>query len=76
MERLNQQELFEKIDILPLEIKIEIVDKILSSMMPLDISIDKVWIEEANKRMVDVKSNKVSLVDGEEVFKRVFERLK
>ncbi|WP_428024036.1 addiction module protein [Arcobacter sp.] len=76
MTALKQQQLFDEIDILPIDIKTKIVDKILNSISPSDKTIDELWINEVNKRKNDIESDKVSLVDGDEVFKKISQRLK
>ena len=75
MTALKQDELFNEIDILPIDLKTEIVDKILASITPLNSEIDKLWIKEVNKRKQEIESNSVSLVDGNEVFKKISQRL-
>ena len=72
---LKQEQLFDEIDILPIDLKTKIVDKILASITPVNSSIDTLWIEEVNKRKNDIETNRVSLVDGDEVFKKIHERL-
>ncbi len=72
---LNQKELFDEIDILPIDLKTKIVDKILSSITPIDSSIDALWIKEANKRKKEIETNSVALVDGDEVFQKIAKRL-
>ncbi len=75
MAALKQDELFNEIDILPIDLKTEIVDKILASITPLNSEIDKLWIKEANKRKQEIESNSVTLVNGDEVFKKISQRL-
>ena len=72
---LKQEQLFEEIDILPIDLKTEIVDKILASITPSNSSIDALWIKEVNKRKTDIETNSVSLVDGDEVFQKIAKRL-
>ena len=72
---LKQEQLFDEIDILPIDLKTEIVDKILASITPLNSEIDKLWIKEVSKRKQEVESNSVTLVDGDEVFKKISQRL-
>jgi len=72
---LKQEELFNEIDILPIDLKTKIVDKILSSITPLNTSIDALWIKEVNKRKTDIETNSVSLIDGDEVFQKIAKRL-
>ena len=47
---LKQEQLFDEIDILPIDLKTKIVDKILASITPANTSIDALWIKEVNKR--------------------------
>jgi hypothetical protein len=72
---LKQEQLFDEIDILPIDLKTKIVDKILASITPADTSIDALWIKEVNKRKADIETNNVSLIDGDEVFKKISQRL-
>ena len=72
---LKQDQLFEEIDILPIDLKTKIVDKILASITPTNSSIDALWIKEVNKRKTDIETNCVSLVDGDEVFQKIVKRL-
>lgn len=72
---LKQEQLFDEIDILPIDLKTEIVDKILASITPINASIDALWIKEANKRKQEIESSSVALVNGDEVFKKISQRL-
>ena len=72
---VKQDKLFEEIDILPIDLKTKLVDRILQSISPPNSSIDTLWIEEVNKRKADIETGKVSLVDGNEVFQKISQRL-
>jgi len=72
---LKQEQLFEEIDILPIDLKTKIVDKILASITPSNSTIDSLWIKEVNKRKNEIKNNQVSLINGDEVFKKISQRL-
>ena len=71
---VKQDKLFEEIDILPIDLKTKLVERILQSITPLNSSIDTLWIEEANKRKADIEAGKVSLVNGSEVFQKISQR--
>ena len=60
MTALKQEQLFDEIDVLPIDLKTKIVDKILSSINPIDKSIDDLWIKEVNKRKDEIESSKVT----------------
>ena len=76
MVALRQEQLFEEIDILPIDLKTKIVDKILNSINPIHKSIDNLWIEEVNKRKNDIEYGNVKLVNGDDVFSKIAQRLK
>jgi len=72
---LKQEQLFDEIDILPIDLKTKIVDKILASITPANSSIDTLWIKEVKKRKNDIETNSITLVDGDEVFQKIAKRL-
>ena len=72
---LKQEQLFDEIDILPIDLKTKIVDKILASITPSNKSIDALWIKEVNKRKNDIENDVVSLAKGDDVFKQISQRL-
>jgi putative addiction module component (TIGR02574 family) len=76
MTALKQEQLFDKIDVLPIDLKTKIVDKILNSINPIDKSIDDLWIKEVNRRKEEIESSTVTLVSGDEVFRKIANRLK
>ena len=73
---LKQKELFDEIDVLPIDIKTKIVDKILNSIHPISQSIDELWIEEVNKRKNEIDSNSVNLINGNDVFQKIAKRFR
>ena len=60
MTALKQEQLFDEIDVLPIDLKTKIVDKILNSINPIDKSIDDLWIKEVNKRKDEIKASRVT----------------
>jgi hypothetical protein len=76
MVALKEQQLFNEIDILPIDLKTKIVDKILNSIQPITKSMDDLWIEEVNKRKSEIENNQLTLIDGNEVFYKIAKRLK
>ena len=76
MVALRQEQLFEEIDILPIDLKTKIVDKILNSINPIHKSIDDLWIEEVNKRKNEIEYGNIKLVNGDSVFQKISQRLK
>ncbi|SFV66237.1 hypothetical protein MNB_SV-3-643 [hydrothermal vent metagenome] len=71
MTALTQKQLFEEVETLPIELKTKMIDKLLASINPIKKSIDTLWLEEVHKRKKQINSGEVTLVDGEEVFKKL-----
>ena len=71
---IDQKQLFENIDILPIDMKTKLVDMLLNSINPTDESIDTLWIKEVNKRKKEIESSKVNTITGDEVFKKIQQR--
>ncbi len=71
---MKTEELLSIVDYLPIDIKLNLIDRLLSSINPSQKEIDELWAIEAEKRVEEIKSGKVKLIDGEEVFKEIKER--
>ena len=74
MTAVKERKLFEEIEVLPLDLKVKIVDKILTNLNGLDESIDNLWFKKALERKNDIENGKVNLIDGNEVFEKVKQR--
>jgi hypothetical protein len=72
---LKQKQLFDTIDVLPIELKTKIVEKILASINHTDTDTDDLWITEAHKRQDDIQTGKATLINGDEVFQKISHRL-
>ena len=72
---IKTDELFAEAVSLPLDIRTQLVDKLLQSLHPIQKEIDELWAEEAEKRVEEIKSGKVVTIPGEEVFKKIHKRL-
>lgn len=61
-------------DSLPIDLKIELIDKLLDSISPTDIEIGELWKTEIERRIDEVESGTVQTIPGDEVFAKVRER--
>lgn len=75
MTALTQQQLFDEVETLPIELKTKMIDTLLASISPIKKSIDDLWIDEVIKRKKQIDSGEVTLIDGEEVFKKLHLKL-
>ena len=67
-------DLLERVDSLPIDMKIEIVDKILESLSPTQTDIDDLWKAEVERRIDDLESGKAKTIPGDQVFANIRER--
>jgi putative addiction module component (TIGR02574 family) len=68
-------DLFAEAISLPLDIRTQLVDKLLRSLHPIQKEIDELWAIEAEKRVQDIRNGKTNPIPGEEVFRKIGERL-
>jgi putative addiction module component (TIGR02574 family) len=68
-------ELFSEAVSLPIEIRTQLVNKLLHSLHPIQKEIDELWAVEAEIRVKEIKNGKVKTIPGNKVFKKIGERL-
>ena len=57
---------------LPADVRLSLVEKLLTSLnLPIDEEIDRLWAEEAERRVSQIEGGKAKLVSGEEVFAKI-----
>ena len=57
---------------LPADVRISLIEKLLTSLnLPVDEEIDRLWAEEAERRVTQIEEGKANLVPGEEVFTKI-----
>ena len=61
---------------LPVEIRLQLVEKLLESVNPSHKDIDELWAIEAESRVAEIEKGEVETVPGEEVFRKLHNRLK
>jgi len=69
------QELIDEANALPVDKRALVVESLLKSLNPTETDIDGKWAEVADKRLADLESGAVQAVPGEEVFKKIRNRL-
>ena len=61
--------------LLPLDMRTALVDRLLESLnVPTQREIDRLWVEEAERRIEEVRFGKVSTIPGEQVFEDIRRR--
>jgi len=72
---IKADEILSMAESLPLDLKTQLIDRLLESLNPSPQEIEALWAEEAEKRVEDIKTGKVKPVSGESVFREIQERL-
>ena len=71
---MNTKQLIDEAASLPVEERAFVVDSLLRSLNQPESEIDKIWANEAKRRLDELRSGRVKAIPGEEVFKNVWER--
>jgi putative addiction module component (TIGR02574 family) len=72
---IKTEDLFDEAISLPVEIRTLLVDKLLQSLNPAQTEIDALWAKEAENRVVEIRTGKVKTVPGDQVFRKIRDRL-
>lgn len=60
---------------LPTEERVSLVEKLLTSLnLPTQKEIDRLWAQEAERRVSQIESGQVKLIPGEGVFSKIREK--
>lgn len=73
---ISKDELISEAVSLPVEIRLQLVEKLLESINPTDDEVDHLWAIEAEKRVKEIDKGEVNTVPGEEVFRNLCNRQK
>ena len=73
---LKTDKLFDEIDSLPIDIKTDIVERILKSINPTKKNIDSLWVNEVETRVKEIKDGKVNTIPGDQVLSELKNRFK
>jgi len=69
------EEIYDKTINLPIEEKIQLVDKLLFDITPQDPAIEKAWIMESERRLKEYRSGNIKSISGDEVFQKINKKL-
>ncbi len=73
---ISKDELISEAVSLPVEIRLQLVERLLESLNPSHKDIDKLWATEAERRVAEIDKGAVKTVSGEEVFRKLSSRRK
>lgn len=73
---ISKDELISEAISLPIEVRLQVVEKILESLNPSHKDIDELWSIEAERRVAEIEKGEVQTVPGDKVFRKLHDRLK
>lgn len=74
---LATSKVFDEALSLPANERVSLVERLLTSLnLPTQRQIDKLWAEEAERRVSQIDKGEVELIPGEEVFSKIREKYK
>jgi len=73
---INTNELMAMAESLPIDIKTQLIERLLSSLSPAQKELDELWAAEAEMRVIEIREGKVKTIPGDQVFKEIRERIK
>ena len=71
---INTNELLSMVESLPIDIRTQLIEKLLHSLNPSQKEIDELWAEEAEKRVEELKTGEVQAIPGDKVFREIQQR--
>jgi putative addiction module component (TIGR02574 family) len=73
---ISKDELISEAVSLPVEIRLQLVERLLESLNPSYKDIDELWAIEAEKRVAEIDKGEVKSVPGDMVFEKLRDRRK
>jgi putative addiction module component (TIGR02574 family) len=61
---------------LPIDIRLQLVEKLLESLNPSRQDIDELWAIEAERRVAEIEKGEVKTIPGDAVFQKLHNRRK
>lgn len=75
MTAVNANELLNQVEWMPTDLKTQLIDKLLLSLNPIQNDVETLWKNEIDKRVETLANGETALVSGEEVFRKIKNRL-
>jgi putative addiction module component (TIGR02574 family) len=73
---ISKDELISEVVSLPVDIRLQLVERLLQSLNPPNKEVDDLWAVEAERRVGELERREVKTVPGDEVFKKLRDKQK
>ena len=67
-------DIMERAEMLPIDMKLELIDRLLESISPRKDEVEEAWKEEVERRIDELENGEVKLIPLEEVRERLGKR--
>lgn len=70
---IKTNDLISMIESMPIDVRTNLIEIILASLQPIQKDTDELWAKEVEDRInhMEMKSNKIQMISGNEVFKEI-----
>lgn len=68
---LGMKEIIKEAEALPVDERVAVVDSLLRSLNPPDPDVDKQWVDEAKRRLAELRSGQVEPVAAERILAKL-----
>ena len=72
---ISKDELISEAVSLPVEIRLQLVERLLESLNPSHKDMDELWAIEVERRVTEIDKGEVKTIPGDEVFRKLHDRL-
>jgi len=73
---ISKDQLISEAVSLPVEIRVQLIERLLESLNPSHKDIDGLWAIEVERRVTEIDNGEVKTVPADEVFRKLHGRLK
>jgi len=73
---ISKDQLISEAVSLPVEIRVQLIERLLESLNPSHKDIDGLWAIEVERRVTEIDNGEVKTVPADEVFRKLHNRLK
>jgi putative addiction module component (TIGR02574 family) len=68
---VQEMKIVDMVDSLPIDMKLELIDRLLESISPTNEEVEEAWKAEAERRIEEVRSGRVKPIPVGEVFAEI-----
>jgi putative addiction module component (TIGR02574 family) len=71
---IKTNQLLSEVELLPLDLKTKLIEKLLESLNPTKSNIEKIWQAEIDTRVDAIEAGTAKLINSDDVFRKIKDR--